>query len=802
MIDMIVNGASRYQIVTPGRFFPVENHAAENLQEALYRMTGARLPVRWAHQRVPELSAILVGSREAGEPGLWDKDWYEILPEGEDLILRGSSRRGTHYAVFAFLESLGARFWGPDSVFYPRLERVPLPSTPVRSTAAFSYRHVFYPTAQVPEWAIRWKLNVHDGRDARWGPNALAHSWGHSFEALVPVDQHFSAHPEYFSLVDGRRRDHQQQLCCTNPQVADVASESIARLVAEHPNQRIFAVALNDWEGWCECPDCAEADRREGGHIGQILTLVNRVAEHFPERIIATLAYWWAVDPPREMRARDNVLIVLCHNEGCYNHALAGCELNERFLRRLRGWKERAGHILLWDYFVNYHSYVMPTPNLERIEQDIRLYHEVGVDGMFCQGSAVRGGQFEGLRQYLMARLLWDPGLSAWSMTEEWVKGVYGERAGGPILEYLHLLHDHVRENHVHMPSFGAGQEIQEQVFTPEILTRGKELWDRAEAVAEPTVREKVFAARAPEMCARLFHAGIAYQVQDAVLAPHPKPDFALRDRFVQAAIRANVAHLREDEAAPEAFQQNYGRTYQVAILENAHLRAVVVPELGGRLYSLRHKESGVDLLHIVDMVRYVNFFPYGAGYELRCSLPPSLEPARRGLGTSEVYRFVEQGGTRAVVETQLQSQLVLRHEYVLDGSQLSVRHHIENGGQEAVTVAPVTHPEWSLAAFGEDAQVKMQRADGSWASFSLNPEGRASRDLEFADGAKPDGLWQLVPSGRPFALHEAFQAEQVHHTRLVLNQRRGSVILQLAFKPQTIQPGGSTVVWTTWQFP
>jgi hypothetical protein len=250
-MDMITHGASGYQIVTPGRLFPVENHAAENLQEALYRMTGVRLPVRWAHQRLPERPAILVGSRESDEPGLWDADTYEILPTGEDLILRGAQRRSSHYAVCSFLESLGARFWGPDSVHYPRLERVALPAAPVRSTAAFSYRHVFYPTAQAPEWAIRWKLNVHSGRDARWGANALAHSWGHSFEALVPVKEHFARHPEYFSLVDGRRRDRQQQLCCTNPEVADVASENMARWITEHSDRRIFAVGFNDWEGWC-----------------------------------------------------------------------------------------------------------------------------------------------------------------------------------------------------------------------------------------------------------------------------------------------------------------------------------------------------------------------------------------------------------------------------------------------------------------------------------------------------------------------------------------------------------------------
>jgi hypothetical protein len=357
------------------------------------------------------------------------------------------------------------------------------------------------------------------------------------------------------------------------------------------------------------------------------------------------------------------------------------------------------------------------------------------------------------------------------------------------------MLHDHVRENQVHMPTFGRGQEIQEQVFTPQILARGKALWDRAEAEAAPEKREKVFAARAPEMCARLFHAGIAHRVTGSTLAPHPAPDFELRDRFVKAAIRGDAAHLREDAAAPEAFQRYYGRSYEVAVLENAHLRAVVVPELGGRLYSLQHVGSGAELLHVMDLTRYVNYLPYGAGYEF------SLDPVSRGRGTGEPYQLVEQEGARAVVEAQLPGGLALRTEYALEGEQVSIRHRIENRGSGPATVAPATHPQWDLDAFAPDARVSLRQADGSWSGFGLNPEGRPNRDLEFGGEAKPAGEWRLASAALPLVLRERFDAEQVQHARLVLSTRGGSVCLQLYFKPTMVAPGESETLGTTWQF-
>ena len=790
MAHIIKGGASRYQIVHDRRRSAPEAYAARMLQDGLWRMTGVRLPVRWPEQRLADRPAILVGSgTQPDEPGLWDRDSYEILPQGDDLALRGSGERGTLYAVVAFLEWLGVRFYGPDEVVMPRRASVELPAELMRSTAAFSYRHVFYPTAQEPEWAVRWKLNVHNGRDARWGPNAAAHSIGHSFDALVPPGVHFEKHPEYFSLVDGSRRSHRQQLCCTNPDVADVACESMARWIETYPDRRIFAVGMNDWRNWCECPNCAEADEREGTRVGQLLTLVNRVAERFPDRIIATLAYMWAVDPPRHMRARDNVLIVLCDNEGCFSHPLCACEHNERFYRRLEGWRQRADHILIWDYYVNYHSYLMPAPNLRRIQEDIRLYSEFGIEGMFCQGSAVRGGQFEGLRQYVLARMLWDTGEDVWTLADEWLHNVYGDESGQCILQYLRMLHEHVDATRAHVLSYGWEQEIQPSIFTPQILARGKELWDKAEEAADDANRRKVFAARAPEMCSRLFHAGMTYAVHGGRLRPEPAPDVELRDRFVEAAILGGAAHLVENSAAPEDFARNYGRDYEAVVLESELLRAIVLPELGGRIYSLRWKPDDLELLRVTDFVRFVNRQPYRAGYEFAVDGATSR-------GTTATYRVAERRGDTAVVLTaELDDGPLLRTEFALDDNVMSVSHRIENAGPQTVTVQPRTHPEWRYDQFGPGAQIHLMAADGSWRTVPLNPEGRPARDLPFTGEDAPAGCWRLSSPGFPLAIEESFSLDRLDSAGVAFYERSGCLDTRLSLKPHELPPGG------TWQF-
>jgi hypothetical protein len=37
--------------------------------------------------------------------------------------------------------------------------------------------------------------------------------WAHTFYKLVSPDTYFEKHPEYFAMVDGKRKGHEAQLC-------------------------------------------------------------------------------------------------------------------------------------------------------------------------------------------------------------------------------------------------------------------------------------------------------------------------------------------------------------------------------------------------------------------------------------------------------------------------------------------------------------------------------------------------------------------------------------------------------------
>jgi hypothetical protein len=73
-----------------------------------------------------------------------------------------------------------------------------------------------------------------------------------------------------------------------------------------------------------------------------------------------------------------------------------------------------------------------------------------------------------------------------------------------------------------------------------------------------------------------------------------------------------NMAYGRVSSILPYTLQDGYNRqreprAFRVAVLENAHLRATFLLELGGRLWSLVHKPSGRELLYVTPVFQPAN---------------------------------------------------------------------------------------------------------------------------------------------------------------------------------------------------
>ena len=459
-VQLARDGHACYVICVPEDATAPVQEAARELKFWLDRMTEADfvLGTDSAEQ------TIYVGNSNAFRTAFPEKaarDWgYDGIclaasADGQDIFLTGGEPRGTLYAVATFLEDYcGIRWWtatethvphAPDlKVRRPDLDYMP----PLEFRSSFYYGYI---TSEIPEqvrFRVRNKMNGHgEIVPPELGGHLRILGLAHTFEQMLPYQEYGTEHPEWFSLVDGKRiGGHREgQLCMTNPEVQKALLTKSLEWLANNPDCRIISISQNDNSNGCECPSCKALDTAEGSPAGTLLAFINPIAEaigrQYPDVKVLTLAYLHTEEPPATLRPAPNVLIHLCPittRRTCPYTAPA----NRKFMERLEGWSVIAPNLFIWNYHCQFSDYLCFVPNYFFLGEDLRLLVHHGAKGIFAQGNyQLPIGDFVELKGWVTAKMLWNPELDNRELVTEFVEGYYGAAAPWilKILERLSL---------------------------------------------------------------------------------------------------------------------------------------------------------------------------------------------------------------------------------------------------------------------------------------------------------------------------------------------------------------------------
>jgi Domain of unknown function (DUF4838) len=207
-----------------------ESNAVRELARTLEKITGATFQIHVAGEaNVPE-RAIIVGPGEVAralfpEVALDKLGPEELVMRVKDgrLLLAGGRPRGTIYAACHFLqEQCGVRWWAPWATTIPHRPTLRVPELDVRSRPAFEYREPYWFAGFEPQWKAHNGANgqSHEVPDALGGCIKYK-GFCHTFYPLVPPDKYFGPHPEWYSLINGKRTHENAQLCLSNPELRD-----------------------------------------------------------------------------------------------------------------------------------------------------------------------------------------------------------------------------------------------------------------------------------------------------------------------------------------------------------------------------------------------------------------------------------------------------------------------------------------------------------------------------------------------------------------------------------------------------
>lgn len=545
-VTLVENGQPRGAILLPADATPAMRHGAEELQRFIGQMSGGQLPI------TTDESAGPVVIRIESDPGMGDEE-LRVATDGDQVVISGGGERGAMYGCYALLEDvLGCRFYTKLSSKVPKERTIVVGPLDLREKPAFEYREPYYWEAFDRDWAARNRTNGNFAHlDDSVGGHVVYGKFVHTFNELVPPDVYFDKHPEYFSMINGKRMKGYYQLCLTNPDVVKIAIARVKEWIQENPTATIFSVSQNDNESYCQCPECQAVAKEEGAQSGPLLRFVNEVAngiaKEYPHVLIDTLAYQWSEDPPLHVRPAPNVRIRLAPIGACVAHGFDQCSENAHVLANLNAWSSITHQLYIWHYSTNFANYLQPLPDLDEIARDIPLFHKKGVVGIFYEGDYDRGGcgGLAELQAYLQAQLLWNPAQPAQPIIDDFVNNVYG--AGAPFMrKWVDLLEAPARAGvHAHIYDPPTAPYLPDST-----LAEGNDLFDAAEAATmhQSTAHEEVQRARLALQYVQLMRLLPTEQQAAAQTQSQAEPWEALAKQVTGKIHRYQIARVREGQ--------------------------------------------------------------------------------------------------------------------------------------------------------------------------------------------------------------------------------------------------------------
>ena len=448
-IVLVQKGKSEYAIVVPEKPNAQEQRGAELFQKYIEEMSGCEIPI------VNKLSENRKGVYIRQVKGL-KYDGYRIRTKKDgNIFINGGQSKGCVYGVVTILDSyLGCHLYSPKYKVVPETKDIILPFVNLADSSVNKVRITF----TVNDFAkdqdlLDWnRITTIDEMFAKG-------YYVHTFYKLVPAEKYFESHPEYYAEVDGRRTP--DQLCLSNPDVLTIAIEQLKKDMKEQPDKIYWSVSQNDGGIYCQCELCTKVMEKEGGVQGTILPFVNAVAKEFPDKMISTLAYWYSTEPPKNIKALDNVQIMLCAGNPA-------------------SWAEKAKNIYQWTYIVDYWYYLCPYPNLFTLQTTVQNLVKNGVHDHFMQANIDYAMEFAELRLYLISKLLWNPDIDFSATMNEFLSAYYGKAAPW-IRKYIDTISADYEKTDLRLRINTPPSRYQDTYLTAENMEKYYEIFDKAE---------------------------------------------------------------------------------------------------------------------------------------------------------------------------------------------------------------------------------------------------------------------------------------------------------------------------------
>ena len=547
-------------------FSDEEKLAAEELQAFIEKISGAKLPIVTADAKPPQGTPILLGAELARGQGLGarldklDKDGLICTVKDGRLILAGKRARGTLYAAYTFLESLGCRwvFPGPAGELYPSLKTLET-ALDVTQNPSHSQRYwwcTYGNGKDYPRWTLRNKGNFvkapGDPTIAQGHALSGALRWGvtqEKYREKYVDDKGKDAYrlPDaFYAMTNGKVNTAVPNM--SNPKVVDLYVEYYCSLLAKDPNAAISISAedgfVSDERPESHAIDSGDLDYTIGAPSASDRLLnfhnrvINRVVQQYPNARFGMLVYANNTMSPRLEGVNAHMDLVFAPLDICPLHQVRDpkCKTNRDYRQWFEDWMRLAKAAGAGTYYYDYEpmgycwNVAMICPRWGIIGNNYPWFKQLGLDGHTTQGYDDWASC--GMDNYLMQRLYWDAAQDYHAVIADYCTARFGAAAPA-MIDYYTILEKRMNEiPDLYQNEVWANQLILNKAtraLCDTQIAKARKLADTPSAKVQTQIAADVQAST-NAMCEALEYADATGDFSKA--ATMMEPCFAIRDKL------------------------------------------------------------------------------------------------------------------------------------------------------------------------------------------------------------------------------------------------------------------------------
>jgi len=508
--------------------------AATELQEFIKKISGATLEIkRMSSQNIPTTPALLVGVEFAKTLGYkseienLNNDGILLTTKGNKVIIAGSRARGTLYAAYTFLESLGVRWVMPGEFgeIYPSRKTIATSINKIENPS-HSQRYWWNTGGEGKEfavWSLRNKGNFIKGlgdqmisqshalsKPLKWGADNPKYGIKVKKYKRDPKTEEFlmdennnqiyeivSELPEEYYAIYNNNLIHSTPNM-SNPKVWDMYAEYYIDWFKNHPEHDYVSISaedglVRDSREASRAISSMEYDRLQGGYSATDRLwffhnrVIEKVAKVFPNKKFGVYIYSNNTLAPRLERVHPNMAIIYAPLSVCPLHDVRDdkCKSNRIYRKSLEAWAQQAKAVGAESYYYDYlplgyqWNVTMICPQWAIIGKNYPYFHELGLNGHTTQGFDDWGSSH--FNNWMAIRLYWNADQDYKDILADYCKIRYG-KAAPAVMQYCDILEKRMAE----IPDL-CSNEIWDNhlVLTPEVREKCRGALEKAVKLVE-----------------------------------------------------------------------------------------------------------------------------------------------------------------------------------------------------------------------------------------------------------------------------------------------------------------------------